>query len=73
MNFQHKFTLTLQLLNYYEFFEYFLHKILHSFIEQHVMIVEFRHIFNCVIDDDGNPIGVKAELDIIEKVVKTLQ
>ena len=73
MNFQYKFTLTMQLMNYYEFFEYFLSKILITFLEQHVVIIEFRHIFGCVIDDEGNPIGVKKECEMIERVVKTLQ
>jgi adenosine deaminase CECR1 len=60
-------------MNYYEFFEYFLSKILISFLEQHVQIIEFRHIFGCVIDDDANPIGVKKECEMIDRVVKTLQ
>lgn len=68
-NFQYKFTLTLQLLNYYEFFEYNLMKICQSFIDQHVMVVELRHIFGCVVDDDGNPVGVEKECEIFKRVL----
>ena len=72
-HFQYKFMLCLSLYNYVEFFEYILGKVIRSFIDQHVIIIELRHIFGCVVDDDEKPIGVKAECEIFERVVKQVQ
>lgn len=38
-----------------------------------VSVLELRHIFGMVIDDDGKPIGTKAELDIFERVQQKVQ
>jgi len=36
-------------------------------------VVEFRHIFGMVIDDDGNAISVEDELAIFDRVLKNIQ
>ena len=38
-----------------------------------VTILELRHIFGMVIDDDGKPIGAEAELEIFERVQQKVQ
>lgn len=41
---------------------------LKSFIKQNVFVVELRHIFGMIIDDDGKPIGLEREMEIFERV-----
>lgn len=61
--FQPKFMLTLALYNYKKnFFEILLHVSL-RYIKEMVSIVEYRHIFGMVFDDDG-PISFEDELKI---------
>ena len=68
-NFQPKFDITLQLYNYYPFFERIVRHIIDTHVEQNVWIVEFRHIFGMVIDEDYKPIGVERELEIFDRVL----
>jgi hypothetical protein len=51
--FQPKFSLTFQLYNYADFFERILHKTCSKYIKEMVTVVEFRHIFGCVFDEQG--------------------
>lgn len=66
--FQPKFDLTFELYNYHKFFEELLYRVCKDCIKQVVTVVEFKHIFGCVFDDDHKPIGVKRELEIFERV-----
>lgn len=66
--FQRKFDLTFDLYNYAKFFEEILYRTLKDCIKQVVTIVEIKHIFGGVFDDDKKPIGVKAEVEIFERV-----
>ena len=36
-------------------------------------MVEYRHIFGMVIDDDGKPIGVDEEMNIFSRVLKKIK
>lgn len=46
------------LYNYAEFFEKILYKVFKVFIKEMVFVLELRHIFGMVIDDDGKPISL---------------
>lgn len=59
--------------NYAEFFEKILFKVCKVFIKQMVSVLELRHIFGMVIDDDGKPVGTEAELEIFERVLQKVQ
>jgi len=50
--------LTLELYNYHEFFEKILFKVCKIFIKQLVFILELRHVFGMMIDDDGKKLTV---------------
>jgi len=65
--------MTLGLYNYHSFFEFILLKIFESYINQNVMIVELRHIFDVIFDDDDKPIGVERECQIFHKVLAEVQ
>lgn len=65
--------LTCDLINYYEFFERCLQKVCKIFIKQTVFILELRHIFGMVIDDNGQKIGVKAEMEIFKRVQEKIK
>lgn len=68
MRFQPKFMLTLELYNYYEFFEKILLKVCKLFIKQMVTVLELRHVFGMMIDDDGNKLSVAQEMAIYHNV-----
>ena len=50
--FQYKFTLTNHLYNYAPFFRRILYRVTRDFINEMVSIVEYKHIFGCLFDDD---------------------
>lgn len=67
LQFQPKFMMTygkhyyfycIELYNNCEFFEKILYKVFKVFIKEMVFVLELRHIFGMVIDDEGKPIGV---------------
>lgn len=64
---------SLDLYNYYEFIEKILAKVFKIFIKQQVFVVELRHIFGMIIDDDGKQLTVKQELDIFDRVLANVQ
>ena len=66
--FQPKFMLTCDLYNYYEFFEKILFKVCRIFLKQQVFILELRHIFGMIIDDNGKKVGVANEVAIFKRV-----
>jgi hypothetical protein len=72
-DFQYKFSMCLSIYNYYEFFEYILGKVIRSFISQHVVIIEIRHIFKCVFDDKFEIIGIEREMEIFDRVVSQIK
>jgi hypothetical protein len=47
----------IDLYNYEDHFEKILFKVCKIFIKEMVFVLEFRHIFGMVIDDDGKAIG----------------
>jgi hypothetical protein len=68
--FQHKFNLTFHLYNYHKFFERILMSVLEDAINEKVYIVEFRHIFGCVFDDDHKELSFKDEIAIFERCIE---
>ena len=62
--FQFKFQLTYQLLNYVPFFKRVLYKATREFMRETVTVIEWRHIFGCLFDDDGTPLPLEEELAI---------
>ena len=62
--FQFKFQLTFQLYNYKPFFERILYRATRDFINEMVTVVEYRHIFGCVFDDNGAVIPLEEEMAI---------
>ncbi len=73
MNFQPKFMLTLELYNYHEFFERILFKVCKLFVKQMVTVLELRHVFGMIFDDEGKIIPVAEELAIYDRVLKKIQ
>jgi adenosine deaminase CECR1 len=69
-NFQHKFTLTFELYNYHEFFREILTHILINSINEKVYIVELKHIFGCLIDDDHNFLDFEHEIKIFLECIE---
>lgn len=66
-DFQPKFMLTNQLYNYAEFFEKILLKVSKNYIKELVTVVEYRHIFGFLFDENG-PISLEKEIDIFYRV-----
>jgi len=48
-------------------------RIFKTCIEENIYIVELRHIFGFVFDDDRKAIEVKGELEIFDKCLKAIQ
>jgi len=70
--FQYKFDLTFQLYNYADFFEKILYRSTKDYIKEMVTVVEYRHIFGCLFDDEGRTLSLKEELAIFDKVQKVI-
>ena len=66
--FQYKFMLTGDLYNYAPFFEKICYKVCKSALKEMVTVVEVRHIFGMVFDDDHKPITLKDEIAIFQRV-----
>jgi hypothetical protein len=71
--FQYKFGLTYALYNYYGFFKKILLRVMKDMIKELVTVVEVRHIFGDVFDDDQNKISLKEELKIFSDVQAVLR
>lgn len=65
--FQPKFMMTMELYNYADFFERILVKVCQGLIESMITVVEWKHIFGMVFDEDG-PISLERELGIFIRV-----
>ena len=70
--FQYKFQLTFQLYNYKPFFERILYRVTRDFVNELVTVVEYKHIFGCVFDDDGNTIPLAEELAIFQDCIEKI-
>ena len=69
-NFQHKFTMTLELYGYHKFFKSVIIELLkHSALEK-IFILELRHILGELIDDLGQPLPVEKEIEILQECQK---
>jgi adenosine deaminase CECR1 len=68
-HFQHKFTKVTELGKYYKFFRTLLKATVDSCTAQNVFVVELRHISGMLFDDNREPMGLIAELDIINEVI----
>jgi len=60
--FQYKFFLTNDLYNYYEFFKKILYRVSKDLTRELVTVIEYRHIFGCLFDDDHKPIPLEEEI-----------
>ena len=65
--------ISLDLGKYVEFFKLLLHEILGKCAAQNIFVVELRHIFGMLFDDDRKPISLEEELKIIDEKVKHVQ
>ena len=65
--------LTSDLYNYKPFFEKILYKVSKNFIKELVTVVEYKHIFGMVFDDDHNTIPLKEEIEIFVRMQKIIQ
>lgn len=59
--------MTFELYNYAKFFEMMLYRTSKNLIKQVVTIVEWKHIFGCVFDEDG-VLSLERELAIFERI-----
>lgn len=64
--------LTLELINYAKFFEMILYRVCKDMIKQSVTVIEWKHIFGMVFDEDG-PLSLERELAIFERVQKQIK
>lgn len=67
------FSYLLDLYNHVDFFEKIFFKVCKVFIKDMVFVLELRHIFGMVIDDDGNAIGVVEEIKIFKRVIEKIK
>lgn len=70
--FQPKFMMTNDLYNYAEFFEKNLYRAARDMVEQCVTVIEWKHIFGMVFDEDGY-ISLERECAIFERVKKIIK
>ena len=61
--------MTLELYNYHTFFEMILYRVAKNLVKEMVTVIEWKHIFGMVFDDDG-PISLEREIAIFERVQK---
>ena len=58
---------------YYKFFKLLLKEVLQQCVSQNVFVVELRHIFGMLFDDDRNLIGLEKELELIQEIVNDIK
>lgn len=68
VGFQDKFGITLQLYCYAPFFEKILYRVSKDYIKEMVTVVEYRHIFGSLFNDDGENLSLEDELAIFAKI-----
>lgn len=65
--------LTCDLYNYFEFFEKVLYKVCMVAIKEVVFVLELRHIFGMLIDDDAKSLTVQEEIRIFTRVLEKVR
>ena len=65
--------LTLELYNYYEFFEKILFKVCNLFVKQMVFVIEWRHVAGMIFDDSGRKFTIEEEMAIFLRVQEKIQ
>ena len=70
-DFQFKFSLTFELYNYMPFFEKCLYRTVKEYVRELSTVVELRHIFGCLFDDDG-PVSLEREIELFERMQKNI-
>ncbi len=58
--------------NYADFFERIIYRSCKNYIKEFVTIVEYRHIFGCLHDENGS-VSIDRELDIFYRTEKLIQ
>ena len=64
--------MTMELYNYAQFFEMILYKASKDMIRQMCTVIEWKHIFGMVFDEEG-PLSLEKELAIFIRVQKQIQ
>jgi hypothetical protein len=64
--------MTYELYNYASFFEAILFRVSKNLLKQMVTVVEWKHIFGMVFDEEG-PLSLERELAIFVRVEKLIQ
>jgi len=59
--------MTYELYNYHTFFEAILYRVCKNLLNQIVTVVEWKHIFGMVFDEEG-PLSLERELAIFTRV-----
>ena len=70
--FQYKFMLCADLYSYKPFFEKIVYKVCRDFLREGVTVVEFKHIFGTLFDDDRNPVSLQDEIQILVDTQKVI-
>lgn len=60
------------LYSYKPFFEKVLYRVCKNFIRELVTIIEYKHIFGCLFDDDHNPVPLAEEIEIFVRTQKVI-
>ncbi len=68
-HFQHRFTLINDIGKYQEFFKKIIHEVLSKCAKQNIFVVELRHMFGMLFDEERKPVPVEEELRIIQEIV----
>jgi hypothetical protein len=63
--------MTMELYNYAQFFEMILYRVSKNMIKQCCTVIEWKHIFGMVFDEDG-PLPLEKELAIFQRVEKQI-
>jgi len=71
-SFQYKFSLTFELYSYEHFFKKILYRSMKDYIKEQSTIVEIRHIFGCLFNDQG-PVSLEDELKLFEDLQRNIQ
>ena len=71
--FQDKFSLTFELYNYKPFFERILYTVSRELVREMCTVIEYKHIFGCVFDDDHKMISLEEEIKIFQDVEEKIR
>lgn len=62
-----------KLISYHYFFEKVLYHVCRQFLKETVTVVELRHTFGLIYDDDGNFISLDDEMQLFVRVRAALK